>query len=687
MSLQKNKKNTTGLFTVLFFSLLFFVVLAPDVLAQANTDPVAQAALQANITGEEGSTNFVVAAFKSILYALLRMLTGLVQVGASVFAWTTRPEYISGPTGLLNLNIVYELWKFIRDFFNLSFIFLLLFAAFSTVFQIEKFGLKKNFFKIVLAAIVINFSFPLVRMVIDLGNVPMYFFAQGIVNASGAGNSLHGVTQSFFQSSGMADLLLNPGPRGPFLQLLTAIIFTFIFMITLFTLAFLFLLRLLKLVILLIFSPLGLAASVIPGLEKFGGQYWGNLMQTVFFGPAAMLMVVIALRFSQEIQGSQFATGLGATAPAATATSQSSVIRQGMFFIPIILMWMAMHLGNKFGIEGANAVMKKADAVAAWGKRQALFAKGSGTRKAAGFVGSPVTSRVRGFRAGIKSRFDDKIGTPLKNRQEAAEARAEATAKGLFTREAGSLKRERAKADAELLNKRAREQEKKWKDDGKTLSEIASKLTDKKSSDVERLAAASLLASEKEGLKDPEVLKEALAIANETKNKDLFTKALNAATDDALDLNPEQLRSLKEGYKAANYKVSPRRDGEDDATYDNRIKAEEKKFDEAFEGMLKGKFKKEGKIKVLIDYDIAENKRRGIAIPHREVYAKYMDKMKAKEIAQMKDIYDETTGDIDKQVSDYIKNQKWSMKDKQDAFAELSSKQKKAWKKAGIDPS
>lgn len=705
---MKNKKGVAQfLFISLFFASIVLgvsgfadAVLAQSVGSEAATNAAAVAGVRGGDNVLEDDGVFTTGA-KYLLYAILWVLTGLVQVAASVFAWATKPEYISGATGLLNLDSVYNLWKFVRDFFNLFFIFLLLFSAFATVFQIEQFGIKKNFFKIIFAAIAINFSFPLTRIIIDLGNVPMYFFAEGLVKSTaGDGNALYSIPSAFFQSSRMGDILTlpDPGRNGTLIPLLSAVIFTFIFMITLFTLAILFVVRLLKLVILLIFSPLGVAASLVPGLGKLGKDWWSNLFQTVFFGPAAMLMIVIALRFTLELNGgaantgTTFTQGLGGTAQTANATSQSSIIAQGVFFIPIILMWMAMHLGNKFGIEGSKAVIGRADKVAAWGKKQAMFGKGSWTRAGVGVL--PGAARVRGIGAGIKGKYGDKVSQPLKDRREAEEARGKAFAKGLLSTEKGSLKKEQEKARLQLLDKQAREQEKKWKDDGKTISEIAKVLDDKKNKDkdgniianAETLAAAKFLSNEKEGIKDANVLAGALAVANASKNKDLYDKVLSSATDDALDMTPDQIKAVRDGYKAKNYKASERKTGESDVDYADRLKKEEKKFDDALDGKFRSKYKKEGKMKVLIDYEIEMNRKAGKAIPHREVYAKYMGKMKTKEIAQMQDVYDPTTGKLNDQVATYIKGQNWTQKEKQDAFAELNAKNRKAWKDAGLAP-
>lgn len=634
MASMKNKKSVVYFLFISVFlgvTLLGLSGFAEPVFAQeggTGSTAAAVAGIQNGDNLEPGGDNLLITGFKWLLYGLLWVLVGFVQVAASVFAWATRPEYISGPTGLLNLDSVYNLWKFIRDFFNLFFIFLLLFSAFATVFQIEQYGLKKNFLKIVLAAIAINFSFPLTRIIIDAGNVPMYFFADGIVNsAASQGNALMSIPMAFFQTTGMGNILLLPDPNasGTLTSLLSGVIFTFIFMITLFVLSMLFVVRLLKLVILLIFSPLGVAASLIPGLAKFGKDWWSNLLNTVFFGPAAMLMIVVALRFTLELNGGSdgtgtaFTQGLGGTAPTASSASQSSIITQGVFFIPIILMWMAMHVGNKFGIEGSKAVIGKADKVADWGKKQLLFSKGSGTRWVAKKTASPVTNRLKGYKAGIKDRFDNTIvGEKYwKERKEGAEARAKGFASGGV---AG-----RQKEINKLRDKKALEEEKKFKDEGKSASDVLKELKDPKNYSKERdangkdvlipnakaLASANFLSKEKEFLENPDDLASALAVATAAKKQDLFNKLIETADGDALEMNKRQLAALVNQETDSRYKYDKEKTDEQNA--EDRLRTKTKIQDK-----FKSKMKKDGKINYYADY-IVEERRKELGVDDSEV--------------------------------------------------------------------
>ncbi|MEI9966522.1 MAG: hypothetical protein WDN67_02635 [Candidatus Moraniibacteriota bacterium] len=117
--------------------------------------------------------------FQYLLYGVFEFFSLLVSVAATIFNWAINPDFFSGPNGFFNLEATLAMWKFVRDFLNLFFILGLLFVAFATIFQISSYslmGTKKILIKILIAALLINFSFPLARIMIDVANVPHVFF-------------------------------------------------------------------------------------------------------------------------------------------------------------------------------------------------------------------------------------------------------------------------------------------------------------------------------------------------------------------------------------------------------------------------------------------------------------------------------------------------------------------------------
>lgn len=299
--------------------------------------------------------------FKWLLYGLFWVCGLIASMAITLFEWAVNPDYTSGPGGLLNRASVYTMWQFIRDFFNLFFIMTLLYTAFTIVFQVAS-NYKKTLLSIVLAALFVNFSFPITRVIIDVANVPMYYF----INQIGSTNENKEILGTVLSASKIQGILIPGSESGigdvnikdmGVAQLLMAIIFLFIFSVTLLVLAVLFVIRLVALVVLLIFSSVGFAASVIPGLGKYSGMWWEKLWQYTFFGPAAMLMLFVATRFFAEIAQDNTKAQFVESAIANVASSEAGFVSSmAMFTIPIIMLWMAIGLATSMSIMGAGAV-------------------------------------------------------------------------------------------------------------------------------------------------------------------------------------------------------------------------------------------------------------------------------------------------------------------------------------------
>ncbi len=283
---MRNKKKTIVALSVLFLVASVFVVSSDCAWAQEAANQTTTAGSgNGGVFGDvlSGLTNFM----KWLLYTVVFVpITWIASGAIALFGFAANPDMLSGSTGLLNRAVVYELWKFIRDFFNLFFIFSLLLVAFSTVFQIEKYSIKKMLLSIVLAALFVNFSFPISRFLIDTANVPMYFFAKQMISATGQSSSSDALAASALSSTRIEQILLPARNEDKSVdykntdisKLFLAIIFMFLFSISLAVLAVMFVIRLTALVVLVIFSPIGFVAAAIPidALKKFSGQWWDN---------------------------------------------------------------------------------------------------------------------------------------------------------------------------------------------------------------------------------------------------------------------------------------------------------------------------------------------------------------------------------------------------------------------------
>ncbi len=283
-----------------------------------------------------------------LLY-ILRFLVFLLSLSATLFGWIIKPENI---TSVISNSVVYESWTMVRDILNVSFIMFLLFSAFATVFQIDKYSYKKTLLTIVIMALLVNFSFPISRFIIDVSNMMMYYFIGALTIHDKAASASWFVDMT--QSAGIADML-TAEISADTSYLLAAVVFVFILAVTFLTIAVLFVIRTIALAILIIFSSLAFIGAAIPPLAKYSGDWWNKLFSYCFFGPIMIFMLYVA----SSMMGTISRLGDGEmTRIAGENSATSEIIASYSFFaIPIVILWMGLGIAQSMSIHGAGAVV------------------------------------------------------------------------------------------------------------------------------------------------------------------------------------------------------------------------------------------------------------------------------------------------------------------------------------------
>jgi hypothetical protein len=348
---------------------------------------------------------WILYAINAILYVVFKFVMALVYIMAVIFDWAVSAENFKT---VMNMSAIKTGWTIVRDFLNIFFILILLFSAFCTIFQVEKYHIKKILLTLVLMALLVNFSFPIARTIIDAGNIPMYYFLKVIGGDGGSiSKNLWNTTNGDGNQKGLEAIILPgitkakeiEGNTDQTFGLLAAISFSFMFMITLAVMAILLVIRILVLAILVMFSPVGFTAAIFPSFSKYADDWWEQLFKQSFFGAIMAFMLYVALLVMKEAQ-----TGVSSTLEAMAKKGTSgnlfdSVIIAGVtLVIPIILLWLGIIAAQKMGAAGAKEVGGQATKFAKWAGR--LPWRGA---KWAGKTGANAT----GVPGGIKQKYDN----------------------------------------------------------------------------------------------------------------------------------------------------------------------------------------------------------------------------------------------------------------------------------------
>lgn len=504
---EKNKKITTGFFqkralfklaavfvlcVVLFNASIGFHLnqngrLAMDFSASPQK---AQAVAPLLIWGGVAAAGAIAAYFGG---AAIAKNTFFIAMNAILYYGVLIPvSWILGAAGLLmdmmlspiifdkvvrNNTAVLEIWKSVRDLLNIVFMMVLLFSAFCTVFQYEKYHLMKKsiILNVVLMALLVNFSFPIARFIIDISNVMGYYFLDQMLpngNVSGQFAAFSHIIDFIVPKKITGDVAITT-------QIVMAIIFTGILAFTFLVVGVTFVLRAVLLAILIMFSPIAFAGGVIEGkLKEYYETWWKSIFQYAFFFPIMTFALYVALKVAEATAGNATPNGdmfKDFTAESIKNGGSEMIATIAYFTIPIVIIWvgyaMALKTGGEIGSMGSNFVKGAGKKMKSWGAK--------GAYRAATRVAPKTTGKMEAKLQNFKDKWSGKTGKHVEARdaardEEAAvlKARRKAKENGKDPNEAEG--RERAKFKEKKNREKIKLEQEDW--EGKTIKSIVDEI-------------------------------------------------------------------------------------------------------------------------------------------------------------------------------------------------------------------
>ncbi|HBI34150.1 MAG TPA: hypothetical protein DEA43_02945 [Candidatus Moranbacteria bacterium] len=300
-------------------------------------------------------------AIRYFLTQVQALVGWLFAIAATLFAWAIEPANISGENGLLNKPAVKDVWIMVRDILNMTFILILLFAAFCTIFQVEKWNLKKVWLNILINALLVNFSYPIARFFIDISNVAFYYFVNNLFSSTNTVTTTVTGSNIFamFGSSSSIEAILAPAAfsTNPIAYQIAMIITIFIMGMTLMIIAALFVVRLMALTMLVMFSPIGFVGYIFPSTASFADEWWKKLFAYSFFAPIMIFIMAIALRIAETLKTENIKSMM-VNASANTSNDQTTwIANMAFYFIPVVILWMGIGVAQSMKIAGADKVV------------------------------------------------------------------------------------------------------------------------------------------------------------------------------------------------------------------------------------------------------------------------------------------------------------------------------------------
>lgn len=376
----------------------------------------------------------------TIADATLRVAGFFTWISAWLLNFSLDVSVINMKTHIDNLDALDIGWKAFRDLSNMFFIFILLYISIATILRLEGYNARSLLAKVIIIALLINFSLFFTKVIVDASNRlaiefynatgiagkvengrvwnngfaeklmtstrigTIYNFQSGGVAAGGNGAAV-GVSST----RGVADVITKP------IELYTLAIGGTVFLLVLafifFAAGFLLLGRFIMLVILMVLSPLAYMAMILPSTRGLASRWWRTLMDQALFAPLFLMLVWFSLHVVNSPGFGQISRvddpNVADTFVGAFVGRSPELILNYVLAIGFLIA--ALYVSRSFSALGAGMVMKWGDGARRWGQ-------GIVGRATIGQAGKTLGRMYRAGEASIKNTAAGRGFTDTANR-------------------------------------------------------------------------------------------------------------------------------------------------------------------------------------------------------------------------------------------------------------------------------
>lgn len=313
-------------------------------------------------------------------------ITGwLAGVAGAMLNWVVVAFVFQFAVNLGNSPGMLTAWGILRDFGNMALLFGFIFMGIATILNLHDYPVKKTIPKLIIYAVLLNFSLFTAELVIDVSNVFATQFykaaAAPCVNEvsniqddfvkcaidngiSGSIMSVSGISQVFALggdgTTGAADTLKvragNDTIRAMFVLFVLSVFLLSIFAVFIGATV-LLITRAVMLAFLMVTSPIGFAGMAIPPLEEMARKWWKHLLSQAYFAPVFFLLLFIGLNIINGAKSLITKNSPDTSIVEALVSNDVSMMAIIIFFgLSIGFMVAALMMAKQFGIGGAEAV-------------------------------------------------------------------------------------------------------------------------------------------------------------------------------------------------------------------------------------------------------------------------------------------------------------------------------------------
>lgn len=337
--------------------------------------------------------------FAGLAFLFLGLSGIVLAIAGTVFNWVIIRTVFQFGTYFGTSESMLITWGVIRDIGNIALLFGFIFVGVATILNthsVEGFTAKKALPRLIIFAVLLNFSLFASQAVIDVANgfgsvfttlagqecsTTVSSTANGEPGAQDAQTNEDctntGISGKVLSAVGLTKIFDTTNKTGEFFQNLVDRPYTYTLMLLILSVfvtitamvllagAIMLIIRVVSLSLLMVTSPIGFAGMAIPPLQGLAKDWWHRLISQAFFAPVFLLMIFIGLKLVETLSDGQATItdallGNSASTGATTAGNMQVIM---IFAIVIGFMIAALIVAQKMGAYGAKFATNSASAL------------------------------------------------------------------------------------------------------------------------------------------------------------------------------------------------------------------------------------------------------------------------------------------------------------------------------------
>lgn len=278
----------------------------------------------------------------------------------------------------IDMPMVATGWGLARDIANMFFIVVLLIIAFSTVLKISSYHYQKTLTKLLIMAILVNFSKLIAGFLIDFFQVIMLTFVNGFKDVAG-GNLAQGLGIYEMLSQGVWASDVSGFQEGLVVAAALAVVMILVADMVILVMIAVLMWRITMLWVLVIISPLAYLAYAFK--PNYWSQWWQMFFQHLISGPVIAFFLWLALLTMQQgdIANKFSSQGTGELKSQMSQIIPSNVDQSVIlnYIVVLALLLGGLAISQKIAAQSGGAVGNFAQKVQKWGTRAAMLGTGA----------------------------------------------------------------------------------------------------------------------------------------------------------------------------------------------------------------------------------------------------------------------------------------------------------------------